>query len=228
MLKVALVFTLFYISSSLCFAVLSFKPVTKPPAESTNDFALKLYNQLKYDPKFRNTNIFFSPLSIAIAMGMTHLGARGRTARQMENSFGWNPRTINSDFKELGKALESNSTAFILRLANRIWGQSGMTILPSFLRDSKDYFKAGMVQADFLNAHEQARQEINEWVENKTEDKILKLLKPGTVSPSTEMVLVNAIYFKLRELGKNNLTRRVREIRYSTETVIFVKAQRHK
>ncbi|MCK4339529.1 MAG: serpin family protein, partial [Candidatus Cloacimonetes bacterium] len=49
---------------------------------------------------------------------------------------------------------------------------------------------------DFIVACEDARNQINEWVEQKTKDKIKELIKPGILDPLTRLVLVNAIYFK--------------------------------
>ena len=47
---------------------------------------------------------------------------------------------------------------------------------------------------------EAARTTINKWVETQTKDKIVDLLKPGTVDPLTRLVLVNAVYFKVSGL----------------------------
>jgi serpin B len=49
---------------------------------------------------------------------------------------------------------------------------------------------------DFKTAPEAARLTINQWVEQKTEDKIKDLLPPGSVNSDTRLVLTNAIYFK--------------------------------
>ena len=55
----------------------------KKLAESTNHFAWDLYqNAVTKSP---NENLFFSPVSIATAFGMTYIGARNDTARQMAN-----------------------------------------------------------------------------------------------------------------------------------------------
>ncbi|NLF78047.1 MAG: serpin family protein, partial [Chloroflexi bacterium] len=42
---------------------------------------------------------------------------------------------------------------------------------------------------------DEAREAINAWIEDETEDKIQDMLGPGSVTTDTRMVLVNAIYF---------------------------------
>jgi hypothetical protein len=49
---------------------------------------------------------------------------------------------------------------------------------------------------DFKGAPEASRLTINQWVEQKTENKIKDLLPPGIIDPTTRLVLTNAIYFK--------------------------------
>ena len=52
-------------------------------AEANNAFGLQLYRSIQSElgPE---ENVFFSPLSIYTALGMTYLGTRGNTAKQME------------------------------------------------------------------------------------------------------------------------------------------------
>lgn len=45
----------------------------------------------------------------------------------------------------------------------------------------------------------QARAVINDWVSNKTEGRIQEVLPEGAVDELTVLVLVNTIYFKVRE-----------------------------
>jgi serpin B len=65
-----------------------------------------------------------------------------------------------------------------------------------FESNANDYFSSKPQKVDFSQNHDLARQEINNWVEGKTNEKIKDLLPSGSVSPNTKIVLVNAIYFK--------------------------------
>jgi serpin B len=57
-------------------------------------------------------------------------------------------------------------------------------------------YGAPLNRVDFQNNPEQTRTRINEWVEQKTKDKIKDLIKPGVLNSLTRLVLTNAIYFK--------------------------------
>ncbi|KAK2534103.1 serpin b12 [Columba guinea] len=53
-----------------------------PISRSITEFCLGLYNKLNRNAK--DTNIAFSPMSISVALGLVHLGARNNTAAQIE------------------------------------------------------------------------------------------------------------------------------------------------
>jgi serpin B len=68
--------------------------------------------------------------------------------------------------------------------------------LNDFLKLTKSDYGAGSNQVDFKGATEAARLTINQWIEQKTDNKIKDLLQPGVLNSLTKMVLTNAIYFK--------------------------------
>lgn len=59
----------------------------------------------------------------------------------------------------------------------------------------QDSFHSESETVNFANAVGSSRN-INQWVEDKTNNKIKDLIKPDALGPDTRMVLVNAIYFK--------------------------------
>jgi serpin B len=97
-------------------------------------------------------------------------------------------------------ALLSNLNAahdgYQLRVADALWAEKDYTFLDAFLKLTNRDYGAGFNQVDFKGATEAARLTINQWVEQKTDNKIKDLLQPGTLNPFTRLVLTNAIYFK--------------------------------
>lgn len=163
--------------------------------EGNNVFAFDLYAKLK-DTK---GNLFLSPFSISTALGMTSAGARGNTATQMAKAlhFELEQRRLHPALGALAAYLqaEEEGRGYRLHIANALWGQEGSTFLPEFLDLTQRSYNAGLRQVDFRKQTEQARRTINDWVEEKTQDKIKELLKPTDLSPATRLVLTNAIYF---------------------------------
>lgn len=67
---------------------------------------------------------------------------------------------------------------------------------------TKNYYEAGFKEVDFIKNTEPTRQTINQWIEEKTKDKIKELIKPGRLTTLTRLVLTNAIYFKGRWMSQ--------------------------
>jgi serine protease inhibitor len=162
--------------------------------EGNNAFAFALYGQLRN----RNGNLFFSPESISTALAMAYAGARGDTASEMAKTlhFTLPQQHLNPAMGALLSDLNAVHDGHQLSVANALWAQQGYTFLDDFLQLLKTDYGAGLNQVDFKGATEAARLTINRWVEQKTQDKIKDLLQPGTLAPSTRLVLTNAIYFK--------------------------------
>ncbi len=167
------------------------------PALTTgsNEFAVSLYRRLATERE--SENLFLSPFSISSALAMTAVGARGATLTEMTKSLRF-PET-NDDFHSTYGALVqqlNHRDGVELSVANALWAQKGMSLEDGFLQTTNRCYGAGLSEVDFLNKAEAARTVINDWVEEKTRDRIKDLLPPGTLTPLTRLVLTNAIYFK--------------------------------
>src|ERR1700722_10340270 len=162
--------------------------------EGNNAFAFALYGHLQN----RNGNLFFSPESISTALAMAYAGARGNTATEMAKTlhFTLPQQHLNPAMGALLSDLNAAHDGYQLSVANALWAQQGYTFLDTFPQLLKADYGAGLNQLDFKGATEAARLTINRWVEQKTQDKIKDLLQPGTLAPSTRLMLTNAIYFK--------------------------------
>ena len=157
-----------------------------------SQFALDLYQTLRS----QEGNLFFSPFSVSSALAMTYAGARNQTEAQMAQTLHYQlPQAeLHPAFNALDLALSAEG-AFTLRNANSIWGQQGFSFQSDFLDTLALNYGAGLRQVDYINASEQARQAINDWVAEETEDKIQDLIPDGALTQDTRLVLANAIYF---------------------------------
>ncbi len=173
------------------------------PARLASDntaFAFDLYHALAADPEAGN--LIYSPYSVSLALAMTYGGARGETARQMAETlhFTLPGDELHPAFHALQEALARPAEVpgeqpLELNIANAIWGQAGFPFRAAYLDLLAAFYEAGLRELDFLAAPEDARQTINDWVSQETEDRITDLLPPGSIQSDTRLVLTNAIYF---------------------------------
>jgi serpin B len=131
---------------------------------------------------------------------MTWAGARENTAVQMAETlhFTEKPAQFHRAIGDLISQLNAvqKETDVELSIANAIWAQKGYQFLDEFFRIVQQSYQADLKQVDFSSAAESARQAINAWVEQQTNEKIKDLLPPKVLNALTRLVLVNAIYFK--------------------------------
>lgn len=164
-------------------------------------FAIDLYHQWRSE----DGNLFLSPHSISIALGMTYAGARGDTAAQMAAAlrFGLPDDRLHAAFNALDLELAArgedaagmDGEPFRLRVVNQLWGERTYSFLAPFLDTLAEHYGAGLRAMDFIGAAESARLVINDWVAYQTEQRIQNLLPQGSVSNLTRLVLTNAVYF---------------------------------
>ena len=163
---------------------------------ATTKFAFSLYQQLVSESE---GNLFLSPASIAIALGMTYLGARQNTASEMKEVLHFKDvadEHLHPSFGDMLTALQSTDGKYALHTANRLYCEQSFKLLDEFASVTKSHYKAEMAAVDFKRNHEGVRREINQWVEEQTRQKIQDLLAEGVLNPLVRLVLVNAVYFK--------------------------------
>jgi len=162
--------------------------------KANNLFAYDLYALIAKD----KGNLFISPYSITSALAMTYAGARGATAEQMEQAlhFDLAGPGLHPGFYGLMTQFNAAGKSCQLAVANALWAQQGIMFYPAFIETTREYYEAGFKEVNYAADPEHARQIINGWVEDKTNHKIIELLKSGTIDELTRLVLTNAIYFK--------------------------------
>nr|XP_032830430.1 leukocyte elastase inhibitor-like [Petromyzon marinus] len=167
--------------------------------EANTEFALDLFKALGAAAagSGEERNVFFSPASVSAALAMLLMGAKEETAAQMSKSLHLDGvEDVHGAYQSLLGAFSSTTQGSVLRMANRLYGEKGYNFLQDFLDSSAKFYQAELAAVNFKGAFEEARKEINAWVEGQTEGKIQDLLASGVVNSLTRLVLVNAVYFK--------------------------------
>ena len=162
--------------------------------EADNDFALSLFREL--DRQVPAENLFISPLSIALALGMTYNGADGTTLEGMTDALELHNMSIeevNQAYRDLIDLLLRLDPAVEFQIANSIWYREGMTFEQAFLDTNREFFDAEVSPLDF--ASPQAAQTINDWVSDNTGGKIEDIVS-DPINANLVMFLINAVYFK--------------------------------
>jgi len=161
--------------------------------KGNNEFGLTLFREL-FAAKPED-NIFVSPTSIALALGMTWNGALGETRQEMADVLGLGDLTLD-DVSRAGSALlsalQSADPKVKLEVANSLWVKQGFALARAFTDRNRQFFAAEVTNLDFANPKSVDR--INGWVANKTHDKIKSII--SELLPDEVLVLINAVYFK--------------------------------
>jgi serine protease inhibitor len=178
-------------------------PITELPRELTagelrviegsNTFAFDLLRELVAVSD--SPNVFISPLSASMALGMTMNGAQGETWTQMRDALGFaglDEAAINESYRSLIALLLGLDSRVQFGIANGIWADHGVSLLPDYLDRVRTYFDAEVRTVDFADPG--TMDGINRWVSDATNRRIDKMLE--SIPDDVLMYLINAVYFK--------------------------------
>ena len=162
--------------------------------QSDNKFGLKLFQEVVKQEK--DKNVFISPLSVSMALGMTYNGANGSTQEAMQKTLelsGLTLQEVNESYQHLIGLLSGLDPKVQFQIANSIWYRQGWTFEEEFVNLNETYFDAEVNGLDFDDLGTAGI--INDWVDENTNGKIKSIVDPP-IDPGMVMFLINAIYFK--------------------------------
>lgn len=163
-------------------------------AGSGNDFSFALFQQVaKADA---GKNVFISPLSASMSLGMTMNGAAGSTLDGMRTALrvgGADIGQIDAGYQGLIALLRGLDPTTTFQIANSIWYRSTFSFRQPFLDTTKKYFDARVQGLDFDDVAG-SLSTINGWVSDNTGGRIPTIL--DDITSDEVMFLINAIYFK--------------------------------
>ncbi|XP_066435352.1 serpin B4-like [Eleutherodactylus coqui] len=192
-------------------------------SKKINQFAIDLFNELRRSES--NDNRLIAPLGASLALSLLLLGSRGNTAAQIRRILhlsesetelkaekrgagelcGGTPKKeekiennqvaeVHKKFQALLQLLQSERAGAVLKIANAVFAQLNFPISEEYVRSAEEFYQAKVKTVDF--GEDKTRQEINSWVEEKTNSKIKDLFPENSLDKSSSLILVNAVYFK--------------------------------
>ncbi|XP_008556782.1 antichymotrypsin-2-like [Microplitis demolitor] len=164
-------------------------------AQSVQEFHTFTSNLYKTTIEEYNDNVIFSPISIHVILSFISHGAKGKTAEEMINGLCIKDISkLNIDYKNIISILNSTDKAE-LHLANSLYLHNDIEVLDDFKTLGIDYYSLIVSKMNFSDNVQSAKQ-INNWVLEKTNNKITDIVSPDDITEETKMFLINAIYFK--------------------------------
>ncbi|KPL03965.1 MAG: hypothetical protein AMJ90_02595 [candidate division Zixibacteria bacterium SM23_73_2] len=162
--------------------------------KSDNQFGFEFFKEIIKEEK--DKNVFISPLSVSMALGMTYNGANGETEEAMHQTLQFgdlSTQEVNESYKSLIELLTGLDPKVKFQIANSIWHRKNFPAREEFIDLCKEYFQAKVEGLDFND--QSSVDIINRWVDENTSGKIEQIIQPP-INPLTMMFLINAIYFK--------------------------------
>merc|ERR1712156_1059124 len=157
--------------------------------KSNADLALNVLQGLQNEGK---TNPFFSPTSVFYGLSMLYYGMGDTSRNIMNSSLGLpNSQRLSEELKKLSKA-ESPSKNVI----NIIVTAQQSRIKAKYGTKIKQDFRAEPYQWNFAKDPQKAKNVVNKKVAKTSNGALKRFLEPGSVSESTQLLLVNVMHFK--------------------------------
>jgi len=164
-------------------------------------FSVNLVKSLfeKYENESIEENIFISPSSIYHTLMLAYFGSLGETQEELQATLGFDSlsksevlKTYMFDRAYQAVRERTAGLGYVFKHANKLYFEQDMKLNECLQLALADQIEL----ADFKNAPDTARENMNSWVENNTNGMIKDLVPEGYVDYSTKASIVNAAYFK--------------------------------
>ncbi len=173
------------------------EPAADPRPLAAADTAFGLDVLGAWCSQYPGQNLVFSPSTLASALGMAYLGARGATAGVLAHVL----HLPTSGGSSLAAQLQARSRALAaldgpgvtLAASNQVWADTSLPPLAAYLNSVATGYGAGVAKAPFSTDPQQAADEINQAIAQATRGHITQLVTPGSVN-GIGWVLTSALY----------------------------------
>lgn len=165
-----------------------------------DQFADAMFGALVADPTRTNQNVWWSPASVARAISIAQIGARGVTRDEMRQLLHLPDDISDEALAEAWTHVIATAAAtegpereqVKLVNADSLWTSPDFTLQPGLATLLTDRFDAQWMTTDFEDAYGSADR-INAWIAEQTGDRIRQAVDGASIDPLTKFVLVNAM-----------------------------------
>ncbi|KAK9874815.1 hypothetical protein WA026_005623 [Henosepilachna vigintioctopunctata] len=157
-----------------------------------NDYSIVFFQKLI---KVTGENLALSAYATGKLLSLIMLGARGETARQIKDALNLvgSDRDIKNWFR--GLTLELNAAKNLtIDTAIKAYLAECVDLNADFENLATNYFDAGVENINFYDP-EQTALKINNWVQNKTDNEINKIIDENNINALTRLIFINTLYF---------------------------------
>ena len=167
----------------------------KKITEANNALGFDLLQEIALE---EDGNIFISPTSLLMAMGMLYNSAEGETKKEIASVLHLN----NMEAEEINQANASlmvklhehmEKDEIQLNIANSLWLNDKFQFQDDFKKQNETYYNAETKNIDTEDP--KAADKINKWASNATNEKITQIVETP-LNPQLVAILINAIYFQ--------------------------------
>ena len=173
------------------------EPAADPRPLGAADTAFGLDVLRAWCAQYPGQNLVFSPSTLASALGMAYLGARGATAQAMARVLhlpAASGDALAAQLQARSRALAGlDGPGVTLAASNQVWADPALPPLPAYLNAVATGYGAGVARVPFSSNPQRAANEINQAVSQATRGHIPQLVTPGMVN-GIGWVLTSALY----------------------------------
>lgn len=183
------------------------QPLTRSEIKhGIKDFSLRLYSK-EGRRSDDDRNFVIAPMSVYLALGVARGAVAGESAGQMDQVLALPPQ---SDAKATAKAIAmfvapsvgSAYNEWTQATAGLTWASAtgffagkGLEFNPDFVRRVGVSLGVAAQNQPFTSGPARASRDINRWVRKETSDQIEGFLDSTALKPSTQLLLLSAIWF---------------------------------
>lgn len=210
---------------------LAASPSVADTAKRWNKFGWNLYGKVRAEQ--RDSNLVFSPFSVADALTLVGAGAAGTTADELQGLFVCPTQTKENskecpvlrleDVGALRRQLasgENTAPAVEILTANAVWAPAG-TVREDFQERAKQQGGAEARTLDFAQP-ERGAHTINAWVAQQTRNRIPQVVDAATLADAA-LLVTSTLYFKGEWLHPFNPKSTLRDVDFYRDPQTVVK-----